>query len=72
MVLYFVFILMLLVYDTNYIITNNKVDKKGKTRLFILYGIIVVFAVGTGIYYYLNLNGNSLLHHVIHTLNLNI
>lgn len=71
MVLFFVFILMLLVYDTNYIITNNKADKKGKIRLFILYGIITVLAVGAGIYYYLNLNGNSLLHHLIHALNLN-
>lgn len=67
MIFFFIFILMLTIYEIYHITKDNKLSKEDKIRLYIVYTIILIFALGAGIYYYLNING--ILHYILKVLN---
>lgn len=70
MIFFFVFVIIITVYENYCIVKNCTMDKRNKKYIFITYYIILILTVSSGIYYYLNVNGSSLFYNLFKFLNI--
>lgn len=68
MIFFFIFILMLSIYEIHYIVKNANNDKK---TLIIIYSFMTIMTLLLGIYYYSNRFGNSISYYMFKLLNIN-